>query len=450
MSAGSSNTSDDLKPFSALHTLIYCMPAVALSAMGVVVFVHLPKFHTSELGIALSVISLVLLLSRSWDAVTDPVIGFLSDSIQSPFLRRPAWLLIGGSAASLVFYWLCSEDLMRFWGTGFWGFLLLSFLFFLFYTAAVIPYESWVLEVLPSEKERTRVIMLREGATIFGTLVAGALPVALSAQFDSQTEVFQILGFSLSMFFFLSVLLCTLVVPRPLTVGTKELPRGAFLSSKAALSLPVFRILLFAFCLTTIAAQIPGALILFFVEDVLLVSEPSKFVLQYFIGAAIGFPIWLVVARRYNKADLWIVGILINTIFFCGVLFVSSETVWIYSICVVGSGLGLGGVLAIPTAISADVIEYDVSTSGERREGSFVGLWSIVRKVAGALGVSGVLALLAYLGYEPESTQVVTSELQWSIRLLYCLLPSVINLSAIFVIFSLKNELKKIQLENRE
>ncbi|MCB0330625.1 MAG: MFS transporter [Bdellovibrionales bacterium] len=424
---------------------IYCLPAVPLSAMGILYFVHLPKFHSSSLGVALATISGSLLLSRSWDAITDPAIGYLSDRIRKPFLRRPVWVLGGALSCSLVFAWVSSASAMKLFGVESGEYFVLSALFFLFYTIILIPYESWALEIFTEVEKRTRIIMLREGATLCGTLVAGALPVALSRYFQEKEEIVAFSGLLISVFLLLSAALVVFIVPYPRALEETNLPRGPIRAVKDAFSLKVFRILLFAFCLTTIAAQIPAALILFFVEDVLGVSDSTPFVLQYFIGAGIGFPFWLYAARRVNKADLWIIGVLLNTIFFFFVIYLpAGATIW-YSICVVGSGLGLGGILAIPTAIQADIIEFDCEQSKERREGSFVGLWAIVRKLSAAIGVAGVLYLLAKAGYEPEETASVTPAMQTLIRYLYCLLPCLLNFGALFFIFRLKEELKLVK-----
>ena len=147
-------------------------------------------------------------------------------------------------------------------------------LFFIFYTSVLIPYESWALEICDDEKSRTRLIMLREGATLVGTLLAGALPLYLANLYESKVEVFSSLGLVVACLLVVSAIVVIAAVPYPRSLNEENLPKGAYKALKEALEFRVFRILLFAFCLTTMAAQIPAALILFFVEDVLLLNEP--------------------------------------------------------------------------------------------------------------------------------------------------------------------------------
>ena len=187
------------------------------------------------------------------------------------------------------------------------------------------------------------------------------------------------------------------------------------------------------------AAQIPAALILFFVEDVLRLENSPLYVLYYFIGAAIGFPGWLYAIRRVSKPLLWAIGIVLNTGSFLCVFFISEGDAVSFTLSVIGSGLGLGGVIAVPAAIQADLIHSDTEATGQRREGSFVGVWAIVRKMAAALSVAGVLWLLGTQGYTPgEIGEEPSPELLILMRYLYCLVPCILNVASLPFIFPLQ------------
>ncbi len=81
--------------------LAYGLPAVCLGAIGTTYYVFLPKFYSDVVGVPLGFLSLVVLLSRLWDAVTDPLAGQLSDRTRSPWGRRRPWLLAGGFCGCL-------------------------------------------------------------------------------------------------------------------------------------------------------------------------------------------------------------------------------------------------------------------------------------------------------------------------------------------------------------
>jgi glycoside/pentoside/hexuronide:cation symporter, GPH family len=76
--------------------------------------------------------------------------------------------------------------------------------------------------------------------------------------------------------------------------------------------------------------------------------------------------------------------------------------------------------------MQADVIDYDELLTGERREGQYIGLWSLAKKLSAALGVGLSLSILSYAGYKPNVEQTETVRI--TLRVLYALVPSIFNL----------------------
>jgi GPH family glycoside/pentoside/hexuronide:cation symporter len=100
-------------------------------------------------------------------------------------------------------------------------------------------------------------------------------------------------------------------------------------------------------------------------------------------------------------------------------------------VLVVISGIGLGATLALPSAIQADVIDYDELLSGARREGQYIGLWSISKKFAAAVGVGAGLYILGLAGYTPNVEQ--SANVVFTLRVLYALVPSACNIVAFMI-----------------
>ena len=117
-----------------------------------------------------------------------------------------------------------------------------------------------------------------------------------------------------------------------------------------------------------------------------------------------------------------------------GVFFLGPGDAGIYGVLVFLSGIGFGATLAIPSAIQADVIDYDELLTGERREGQYIGLWSISKKFAAAIGIGAGLTILGLAGYTPNSEQ--PPEVLFSLRVLYALVPSLCNFAAILIAFA--------------
>jgi GPH family glycoside/pentoside/hexuronide:cation symporter len=121
----------------------------------------------------------------------------------------------------------------------------------------------------------------------------------------------------------------------------------------------------------------------------------------------------------------------INTVAFSFVYFLGAGDEWQYAVLVIFSGFGFGATLALPSAIQADVIDYDELLTGRRQEGWYIGIWSVVKKLAAAMGVGVGLTVLGMIGYVPGEAQ--PPEVVQTLKVLYALVPSACNAIA-FVI----------------
>jgi GPH family glycoside/pentoside/hexuronide:cation symporter len=190
-----------------------------------------------------------------------------------------------------------------------------------------------------------------------------------------------------------------------------------------------FVILLASYTIAAFGSNLPATLILYYVEYVLGSSNADVFLMIYFVTGILFLPGWVFLSRFIGKKWTWILSMGVNTGAFVGVFFLGPGDAWIYGILVVISGIGFGATLAIPSAMQADVIDYDELLTGERREGAYVGLWSISKKLAAALGVGSALSILGLSGYQPNADQPEAVVL--ALRLLYAMVPSLCNLVAL-------------------
>jgi GPH family glycoside/pentoside/hexuronide:cation symporter len=187
-----------------------------------------------------------------------------------------------------------------------------------------------------------------------------------------------------------------------------------------------FTVLLAAYTISAIGNNLPATLILFYVQYVLQSELADLFLMEYFISGIIFLPAWIWVSRRTGKKAAWLASMAVNSGAFVGVFFLGPGDELIYGILVFFSGIGFGATLAIPSAIQADVIDYDELLTGERREGQYIGWWSISKKMAAAVGIGAGLSLLGMAGYVPNAEQ--SESVRFTLRILYALVPSVLNL----------------------
>ena len=89
-----------LVPQSRQHALTfgmlaaYGLPALPLATLALVLAVSIPTFYSSEIGLSLTAVGTTLLLLRIFDAIIDPVIGFVADRTTLKFGRRRSFVAL--------------------------------------------------------------------------------------------------------------------------------------------------------------------------------------------------------------------------------------------------------------------------------------------------------------------------------------------------------------------
>jgi len=437
--------------------IAYSAPAFSLAVVGIPVYVYLPKFYTDVVGINIAALGYILLSVRIFDALTDPAIGYLSDRTRTRFGRRRPYIAGGSLLVALSMYLLFnpppgSPDFETMWFAASVYFLFLS------WTAVTVPYESLGPEITFDYNERTALFGIRDGLLIAGTLAAAASPALVQWMFGLEEGP----AGERAKFFWISVIYA------PLLIGTcwwcvtavKELPQKAsrqiprfFTGFADTLRNKPFVILLAAYTISAIGNNLPATLILYYVEYVLESSHAELFLLLYFVTGIAFLPGWILIAKSTSKKAAWLASMAVNTGAFIGVFFLGPGDVLAYGILVFLSGIGFGATLAIPSAIQADVIDYDEMLTGERREGLYIGLWSISKKLAAAFGIGVGLSVLGMAGYTPGVEQ--SGQVRFTLRVLYALVPSLCNMAGIIIAFRFPLSSRKHQeirkaIENRK
>jgi GPH family glycoside/pentoside/hexuronide:cation symporter len=418
--------------------LAYAAPAFALAVVGIPVYVYIPKFYTDVVGVNLAALGTILAGVRVFDAVIDPAMGHLSDRYRTRWGRRRPWIA-GGSLLVALFIGLLFVPPPGSPGFETAWFAFCMYALFLFWTIVTVPYEALGPEITADYHERTSLFGLRDGLLIAGTLFAAASPAIVQKAFglapDAEGER--------AKFFWIAVLYAPLVVASAwwCTAAVRELPEvarppatGLWTGMREALRNRPFAILLAAYTISAIGSNLPATLILFYVQYVLESPHADAFLLLYFATGIVFLPAWVAIARRIGKKAAWLASIGVNTGAFVGVFFLGPGEAALYGVLVFFSGVGFGATLALPSSIQADVLDYDELKSGLRREGLYVGLWSIAKRLAAAIGVGAGLGLLGLAGYEPNAPQSETVKL--TLRVLYAGVPSLCNLAALAIAFA--------------
>ena len=412
--------------------IAYGLPAIVLAAYALTYYIYLPKFYADWVGISLTSIGVIAVGSRIWDAVTDPTIGFLSDRTRSRWGRRRPWMLFGTVPLAIVYYLLFTPpagDVVA----GTYRLALLTFVFFLVWTVIAVPYESLGAEISQDYDERNRVFGVREGAFLVGTMIGAALPGIFASGSIERTAVgFRWLTVLYGLLAVALIGLCVRFVPERHATRTDQDDDPLLERFPLRRNRP-FVILQSAYTVFTLGAATASTMFLFFVEHVLDSRRGPAFVALYIGLGILCLPLWVRLANRREKRTVWLASLLVNTAALWIVAFLGPGDGVVFAVCVAVGALGLGGTIAIPPSMQADVIDYDEWKTGRRREGRFIGLWSLAKKFAMAASIGLALPILDMTGYLEGST-IQPAGTVTALRWLYVGVPVICNLLAMLLV----------------
>jgi glycoside/pentoside/hexuronide:cation symporter, GPH family len=378
----------------------YALPQIphSLALMPVVNFV--PAFYADTLGLPLAMVGLMLFLTRITDIFTDPVIGIWSDKTRTRIGRRKPFILAGLPmlCAASWFVFVPAE------GAGLlWLFIGLFFMY-LGFTLVDLPYASWGAELSNDYDERSRISAWRGGFGAIGTLVTLSIPLIL--QLIGRPGAGEAL-FWMAVFFIIAQPLAFAVMMRKVAEpppGDLSNLRVSFSQgARAVMTNRPFVRLLMASGLMLAGMVVGATLNLLVLTHVIGAPEafPTVIFLQNIV-MLLGIPVWARVASRYGKhismslCALWVAAAL------------SLSFIWTrgdvvgFSATIILLGFGIGGLLFLGQALTADVIDKDLLETGQERTATYYAVLGMGTKAAIAVGVLVGTAIPALIGFQPS------------------------------------------------
>jgi GPH family glycoside/pentoside/hexuronide:cation symporter len=423
---------EDEEHIPASRIVLYSAPVLGVFCANALVSFYLLKFATDVLLVAPVVVGGILLAGRFWDAVTDPVVGHLSDRTRTPLGRRRPWFLASALplAASVVAIWSPPAALSA-RGLAVW--LTAAFLLYLtFYTTFRVPHMALGAELSRGYHDRTRVFGIMQVVESLGILLAAGALATIENAADPRQAASRL---SLSIAFAIAALM----------VGTtlRLRERAEFQGRGRAGSLRVFgevlrnphaRLLLAIFFLEQLGFAALVSLMPY-LSDYVLETPGRTFV--YLMGAIVAqtlsIPVWVRLSRRFGKQPVWRFSIAVKMATFAGLYFVGPGQLGLLVLAVVSFGVMSGCGSVVGPSLKADVIDWDEAQSGERKEGAYFATWNFSQKAAA--GVSGWLIglVLQATGFEPNAAQDAPALL--GIRMLASLWPFALHALALLLVW---------------
>jgi glycoside/pentoside/hexuronide:cation symporter, GPH family len=411
--------------------LIYALPALPLAALALPLYIIVPTFYAETLGLPLAAVGFALLLVRVFDAVNDPVIGWLADRWRPAFGRRRAVMALSLPVAALAGFMLFSPPADA--GAGYlfgWAALLT-----VGFTGVTLPYSAWGAELSGDYAARARITGIRETFTLIGTLIAIALPFAIGMDDAAGWHGLALLGVMVAAGLLGLGGLMIAASPEPAEYSTTRLGLVDGLKAMAA-NRPFLR-LIAAFFLNGLANGIPATLFLYFVSSVIGAPDlRGPLLLLYFVCGIAGVPMALYAIRRLPKHRAWGVAMMAACVVFAGAPLMGQGDVAAFAALCVLTGFCLGFDIVLPSAIQADVIDADTAASGEQRSGAYFAAWSLATKMALALGVGVAFPVLQAFGFDAAPGAANEDRALLALAVTYAWVPIALKIVAIALMWN--------------
>ena len=374
--------------------VVYGLGTLGLSSVATVFNGYYLFYFVDRLGLAVTLASIVSVVYAIWDAVNDPLVGYLSDNTRTRWGRRRPWLLAGLPFYVLFMVLVFSvPGFMQQGNALFWYALVITFLYEAASTVMHTNYEALFPELFRTFKERTRASAYNHGLGMIGELAGFSLAPILYTQFGFGGMV---LFFAISSGVLLSVSIArntedpdAQMLPllnlksafrealrdRPFWQFTLVATFGWFTTGVYTLAIPFYS-------KYTLGAGPQAPSLIFgtaFVVAILLVSTWAKRVREWGI----------------KRTYLWAIAVMAGSAVVLGLA--PNMTGAIVGAAI--AGVGLAGVKVCREMILATLVDRSRKRSGQRSEGVYYSLNRFIGRLSRILEALALVTLGLLFGY---------------------------------------------------
>jgi GPH family glycoside/pentoside/hexuronide:cation symporter len=365
--------------------------------MYLLVLIMYLKFAVDELGASAAAVGTVFLVAKLWDAISDPLVGTLSDRTTHRLGRRRVWIYASAPLLAVFSFMLWvpppsleGNELIAWIAVGVAG-------FYTAYTVFEVPHMSLGAEITLDPHERSRVFAVRQVARTLGMFAAAGCVVFIQSGREGAAWtagacavaalVLVIGGISKS------------PPERPDFMGRAG--DSPFTAIRDVVRNKHARLMLFVFFIEAIGLGGIGTLTPFVVDDVIGMPEITGPMLGlYMVSALLGVPFWVWLSRYFEKRHVWMAAMIQGGVGY-GLIFWVGEGGWLLmgiSSFIAGSAGACANTVGY--SLKSEVIDFDEHQTGERKEGAYFACWTFVSKLATGLMIFAVGYSLDAAGYD--------------------------------------------------
>ena len=418
----------------------------------------------------------VSLVPRLFDAITDPIMGFISDNTKSKWGRRRQYVLIGGIIMGLayIFMWQLSKaDGVEY---NFWYFFLWSLVFYLGLTIFSVPYVAMGYEMSDDFHERTNIMAIAQFIGQWAWVIAPLFWIIMydESWFPSADVAVKELAIWVAIPCAICAMVPAIFIKSKSTLDEDYEPLNSanignslmkiFESFVAAFKIKEFRKLCGATFLIFNAFNTVAALTFFVIVYKLFNGDAGAsgiWVSMFGCLGALGttfivIPAVAWMSKKLGKKKAFMLSQSISLVGYIMLyfLFIPGKP-WMYIIALPFFSFGIGSLFTIMMSMTADVIDIDELNTGKRREGIFGAIYWWMVKVG--YGIAGALSgvIITVVGFNSDLATTDQQAAVDGLHAFFCFFPMIGTILAMLIMrnYSITEERAheiRAQLEKRK
>ncbi|NLN52661.1 MAG: MFS transporter [Clostridiaceae bacterium] len=384
--------------------LMYGMAEFFGGGVFVVINTFFTVFLIKALGVPAALAGIIPLVGHIWDAITDPIMGNITDRTSHRFGPKRFYILLGSIVSVLTFIlmWVHINTTNN---TLLFIYYALSYvLFSTGFTILMVPYNGLLPDMIDDYGMRARFSNVRTIWSTLGAMVCGLVP-SLIIKDNTEAGAYLKVALILGVFFLLTSLVTFVSTWEKRKEPVQSKLSESFSQAGSTLHNKSFKLFLGIYLGGQCGMDFVSGLAVYYVDDVLNGYENGYFIYLMavlLISQLVGMIFWGPVMVKKSKKFTVLVGGPMRIIATLGLLAFSYEGAPIIPVLVCTGFVGIGNAATLTSifAILSDMADVDELVTSVRRPGVVSGMATFVRKISSGLSASGIGFLLSAVGYD--------------------------------------------------
>ncbi len=388
-------------------------------------------FFTDVAMVSATMAGIILMVSRAWDAVTDPVMGYVSDHSSSRWGQKRPFILFGAVPLGLTFFLIFLVPDFSEMGK-FAYYLVMMILMWTMYTIVLVPYNALLANMTFDMEERARVSGYYQIFTVVALIIIGALTKPLTQMFGDERIGFRNTGIIFAIIVIVTFLITFVTVRERFQTGSEDRYQFKNILKLLFMNRPYVILAVTCFFGFVVYTMVGSMLNYFFKYNIKNEALISVALGSIFAVAALAVPLMVYLSNKIGKKQVFTLGMFLYGLTFFLLFFVHEQKMGLIIPLFVLSGIGFAAMNLSMWSMLPDTVEYAQWKLGARTEGVQYGFFMFITKLGASVAGIVIGLGLDMSGYIANVEQ--TDGALFGIRIFTTLVPTALMVLGIILI----------------